>query len=101
MGTTIFYPLEAPPSGGDTLYLSTTAAYEHLSEDFRERLAGLQATHSGFSQAAVHGHRERYIRDPIETVHPVVRTHPVSCLLLGLVHGGLGDSTAEYVANDV
>ncbi|KAL3454265.1 hypothetical protein BJX65DRAFT_317935 [Aspergillus insuetus] len=78
MGTTIFYPLEVPPSGGDTLYLSTTAAYEHLSEDFRHRLAGLQATHSGFSQAAVHDHRERYIRDPIETVHPVVRTHPVT-----------------------
>ncbi|KAL3465251.1 hypothetical protein BJX64DRAFT_297622 [Aspergillus heterothallicus] len=78
MGTTIFYPLEVPPSGGDTLYLSTTAAYEHLSEDFRNRLAGLYATHSGFSQAAVHDHRERYIRDPIETVHPVVRTHPVT-----------------------
>lgn len=77
MGTTIFYPLEVPASGGDTLYLSTTAAYEHLSEDFRQRLAGLQATHSGFSQASVHDHRDRYIRDPIETVHPIVRTHPV------------------------
>ncbi|KAL4786505.1 hypothetical protein BJX76DRAFT_355052 [Aspergillus varians] len=78
MGTTIFYPLEVPPSGGDTLYLSTAAAYEHLSPDFRDRLAGLQATHSGFSQAAVHDHRDRYIRDPIETVHPIVRTHPVT-----------------------
>ncbi|KAL4907733.1 hypothetical protein BDW74DRAFT_189179 [Aspergillus multicolor] len=78
MGTTIFYPLEVPPSGGDTLYLSTTAAYEHLSEDFRSRLEGLKATHSGFSQAAVHDHRERYIREPIETAHPVVRTHPVT-----------------------
>ncbi|KAL4745503.1 hypothetical protein BDW72DRAFT_198578 [Aspergillus terricola var. indicus] len=77
MGTTIFYPLEVPLSGGDTLYLSTTAAYEHLSEDFRSRIEGLSATHSGFSQAAVHDHRERYIREPIETVHPVVRTHPV------------------------
>ncbi|BCS23162.1 TauD/TfdA dioxygenase family protein [Aspergillus puulaauensis] len=78
MGTTIFYPLEVPASGGDTLYLSTTAAYEHLSEDFRRRLVGLQATHSGFSQASVHDHRDRYIRDPIETVHPIVRTHPVT-----------------------
>ncbi|OJJ61556.1 hypothetical protein ASPSYDRAFT_43469 [Aspergillus sydowii CBS 593.65] len=78
MGTTIFYPLEVPASGGDTLYLSTTAAYEHLSEDFRRRLAGLQATHSGFSQASVHDHRDRYIRDPIETVHPIIRTHPVT-----------------------
>ncbi|KAL4993872.1 hypothetical protein BDV10DRAFT_189563 [Aspergillus recurvatus] len=77
-GTTIFYPLEVPSSGSDTLYLSTIAAYEHLSEDFRSRIEGLHATHSGFSQAAVHDHRERYIREPIETVHPVVRTHPVT-----------------------
>ncbi|KAL3429970.1 hypothetical protein BDV09DRAFT_189650 [Aspergillus tetrazonus] len=78
MGTTIFYPLEVPTSGGDTLYLSTTAAYEQLSEDFRSRIEGLSATHSGFSQAAVHEHRERYIREPVEIVHPVVRTHPVT-----------------------
>jgi alpha-ketoglutarate-dependent taurine dioxygenase len=69
MGTTIFYPLEVPTSGGDTLYLSTTAAYEHLSEDFRSRIEGLSATHPGFSQAAVHDHRGRYICQPIETVH--------------------------------
>ncbi|KKA25178.1 hypothetical protein T310_0769 [Rasamsonia emersonii CBS 393.64] len=80
MGTTIFFVLDGPPSGGDTLYLSTTAAYEHLSEDFRKRISGLYATHSGFSQAAVHQHRDRYIREPIETMHPVVRTHPVGAL---------------------
>ncbi|KAH9904478.1 TauD-domain-containing protein [Xylariomycetidae sp. FL2044] len=78
MGTTIFFPLATPKSGGDTLYLSTTAAYENLSEDFRARLHGLYATHSGFDQAQVADHRERYIRDPIETVHPVIRTHPVT-----------------------
>ncbi|KAH8678442.1 hypothetical protein BX600DRAFT_431719 [Xylariales sp. PMI_506] len=78
MGTTIFFGLETPKSGGDTLYLSTTAAYESLSEGYRQRLHGLYATHSGFDQARVADHKERYIRDPIETVHPVVRTHPVT-----------------------
>ena len=78
MGTTIFLNLDVPVSGGDTLYLSTTEAYNHLSDVFRERLHGLYATHSGFSQASVSDHRDRYIRDPIETVHPVIRTHPVS-----------------------
>ncbi|KAI1625826.1 hypothetical protein EDD37DRAFT_607417 [Exophiala viscosa] len=78
MGTTIFLPLDTPDSGGDTLYLSTVAAYNALSPAFREFLHGKSATHSGFSQAAVHENRERYIRDPIETVHPVVRTHPVT-----------------------
>ncbi|KAF2143966.1 uncharacterized protein K452DRAFT_349819 [Aplosporella prunicola CBS 121167] len=78
MGTTTFLVLSTPPSGGDTLYLSTTAAYNALSETYRKRLHGLLAVHSGHSQAAVHEYRERYIRDPIETVHPVVRTHPVT-----------------------
>ncbi|ETS86244.1 hypothetical protein PFICI_00072 [Pestalotiopsis fici W106-1] len=78
MGTTIFFPLETPKSGGDTLYLSTTAAYNNLSEGYRERLHGLYATHSGSEQAKVTDHKERYIREPIETVHPVVRTHPVT-----------------------
>ncbi|KAI0010796.1 TauD-domain-containing protein [Xylariaceae sp. FL0662B] len=78
MGTTIFFSLSTPKSGGDTLYLSTTAAYENLSEDFRKRLHGLYATHSGFEQAKVADDKDRYIRDPIETVHPVIRTHPVT-----------------------
>lgn len=78
MGTTTFLALDVPESGGDTLYLSTTAAYNALSPAYREFLENQYATHSGFSQAAVHEHRERYIREPIETVHPVVRTHPVT-----------------------
>ncbi|KAL4919028.1 hypothetical protein BDW62DRAFT_200178 [Aspergillus aurantiobrunneus] len=73
-GNNNLLPPRNPPSGGDTLNLSTTAAYEHLPQDFRNRLAGLQATHSGLSQASVHDHRDRYVRDQIETVHPVVRT---------------------------
>jgi alpha-ketoglutarate-dependent taurine dioxygenase len=81
MGLTIFLPLDVPESGGDTLYLSTTAAYNALSPFFRKTLHGKHATHSGFSQAAVVDNRDRYIRDPIETNHPVVRTHPVSYLV--------------------
>ncbi|KAK1718085.1 uncharacterized protein BDZ83DRAFT_722429 [Colletotrichum acutatum] len=78
MGTTTFLPLSTPSSGGDTLYLSTTAAYYALSETYRTLLHSLKAVHSGFSQASVNGHRDRYIREPIETIHPVVRTHPVT-----------------------
>ncbi|KAI8183881.1 Alpha-ketoglutarate-dependent sulfonate dioxygenase [Colletotrichum sp. SAR 10_75] len=78
MGTTTFLPLSTPRSGGDTLYLSTTAAYYALSDTYRTLLHGLKAVHSGFSQASVHDHRDRYIREPIETVHPIVRTHPVT-----------------------
>ncbi|KIH86453.1 taurine dioxygenase [Sporothrix brasiliensis 5110] len=78
VGTTTFLALDTPASGGDTLYLSTTAAYNALSPAFRAFLHGKYAVHSGASQAAVHEHRDRYIREPIETLHPVVRTHPVT-----------------------
>ncbi|KAK7225099.1 hypothetical protein V2G26_013102 [Clonostachys chloroleuca] len=78
MGTTTFLALDTPKAGGDTLYLSTVAAYNALSPLYREKLHGLEATHSGFDQARVADHKERYIREPIETVHPVVRTHPVT-----------------------
>jgi sulfonate dioxygenase len=81
MGTTIFLNLDGPDTGGDTLYLSTTAAYNALSPSFREVLHGKYALHSGVSQAAVSDRRDRYIREPIETLHPLVRTHPVCSLL--------------------
>ncbi|KAF4126627.1 sulfonate dioxygenase [Geosmithia morbida] len=78
MGTTIFLALDTPKTGGDTLYLSTVAAYNALSPLYREKLHGLEATHSGLDQARVADHKERFIREPIETDHPVVRTHPVT-----------------------
>ncbi|TVY15828.1 Alpha-ketoglutarate-dependent sulfonate dioxygenase [Lachnellula arida] len=78
MGTTTFFPLDTPPSGGDTLYLSTTAAYNALSPIFREKLHSLSAIHSGVQQYNVTDGEKRHIRAPIETVHPVVRTHPVT-----------------------
>jgi taurine dioxygenase len=34
-----------PPAGGDTLWLSTIAAYETLSEPFKEFLGGVTAVH--------------------------------------------------------
>ncbi|KAL5049086.1 hypothetical protein BDW71DRAFT_204842 [Aspergillus fruticulosus] len=63
---------------GDSLYLSTTAAYENLSEVFRSHIEGPYAMRSGFSQAAAYDHWERYTCEPIETVHLVVRKHPVT-----------------------
>ncbi|TDZ38117.1 Alpha-ketoglutarate-dependent sulfonate dioxygenase [Colletotrichum trifolii] len=49
IATTTFLALDTPPSGGDTLYLSATAAYYALSETYRTLLHGLKAVHSGFS----------------------------------------------------
>lgn len=70
-----------PPSGGDTLFASSYAAYDALSPRMKTYLEGLTALHSG----------ERWYRrtNALHNVddsgqvfpkanHPVVRTHPVT-----------------------
>ena len=85
--TSILHALETPPHGGDTVFSSMAAAYEALSERFREMLSGLRARHSsrhafGASQAdseAVRtgriGNAEAATQDAL---HPVVIRHPLS-----------------------
>ncbi len=76
-----------PPSGGDTLWASGTAAYEALSPRFQALLDGLTAEHDMLQSFPAH----RFARTPEErlrwdaarannppVVHPVVRTHPVT-----------------------
>jgi len=78
-GTTFLYMLDGPSRGGDTLFCNTALAYKRLSPEFRRRLHGLRAVHSGHDQAesslAIGGICRR---DPITSEHPVVRTHPVT-----------------------
>ncbi len=74
-----------PETGGDTLWMSLSAAYDALSPAMREFLDGLRAEHSfehGFRESlAEPGGRERLAEalsanPPVE--HPVIRVHPVS-----------------------
>ena len=58
--------IECPPVGGDTLWASTSAAYDALSAPLREFCEGLSALHD----AAPHGMPE------VNAIHPVVRVHP-------------------------
>lgn len=77
-GTTFLYLLDGPTAGGDTLFLNQVKAYERLSPEFRKRLHGLKAVHSGFEQAASSLARGGVVRrDPVQHEHPLVRTHPV------------------------
>lgn len=65
--------------GGDTLWASSYAAYDRLSDDLKKRIEGLEAVHSGKEQAAgaaSQGHTVR--RQDVEYTHPLVRTHPVT-----------------------
>ncbi|KAL1859312.1 hypothetical protein Plec18167_006734 [Paecilomyces lecythidis] len=78
-GTTFLYLLDGPTSGGDTLFANMALAYRRLSPEFRKRLHGLRAVHSGIEQvnnSVARGGIAR--REPITSEHPVVRTHPVT-----------------------
>ncbi|KAI9025087.1 hypothetical protein CLU79DRAFT_834204 [Phycomyces nitens] len=70
-----------PPSGGDTLWSSSYAAYDKLSPALQKFLEGLEAVHSGKEQAdgAIKaGITQR--RQEVEYTHPIIRTHPVTGL---------------------
>jgi len=78
--------LEVPAYGGDTMWASTSAAYEALSPQMRGLLDGLEAVHSchhAFVEIAerksgIEGLAGR-IKDAYPALqHPLVRTHPES-----------------------
>jgi len=54
-------------------------AYQRLSPEFRKRLHGLKAVHSAHDQASNSKARGGICRrEPITSIHPIVRTHPVT-----------------------
>ncbi|KAL9101468.1 MAG: hypothetical protein Q9163_003263 [Psora crenata] len=78
-GTTFLYILNKPETGGDTLFVNQAEAYRRLSPGFRERLHGLKAVHSGYEQAASALSKGSIVRrDPVSSIHPLVRTHPTT-----------------------
>ncbi len=53
-------------------------AYDRLSEPMKKFLEGLSAVHAGTPQT-VTAHKTNIVRRPaLDTVHPVIRTHPVT-----------------------
>ncbi|KAJ7230638.1 hypothetical protein GGX14DRAFT_411594 [Mycena pura] len=76
-GLTTFFLLSQPKTGGDTLYASQVLNFRSLSPVMQDFLRTLKATHSGFdSLRSTKGGVLR--RDPVESIHPVVRRHPVT-----------------------
>lgn len=82
----LLYAREVPPTGGDTLFASTCAAYDSLSEGLKQTLSGLNAVHSSRhvfgdqsprpdDTKALFHNAEAATQD---AVHPVVITHPLS-----------------------
>ncbi|KAI0707254.1 TauD-domain-containing protein [Earliella scabrosa] len=77
--TTSLKVITGPPYGGDTLWSSGYALYSSFSPGFQKYLEGLTAVHSAVAQAdGARAAGQTVRREPIETIHPVVRVHPVT-----------------------
>ncbi|ODO08987.1 hypothetical protein I350_02580 [Cryptococcus amylolentus CBS 6273] len=88
-GITFFFALETPPAGGDTIFASATEAYDRLSDEFKKRLEGLLVVHSNkdmIDHSAAMGGPARFT--PLETLHPLIRTHPVTGKKILAIHAG-------------
>lgn len=67
----VLHAIELPSLGGDTLFASTVAAYNALSDGMKHTLGNLNAVHSYSGR----GHPD----DPEQSaLHPVIRRHPVT-----------------------
>jgi taurine dioxygenase len=77
----MLYAIETPPYGGDTLFANQYLAYETLSDDLRERLAGLVGINASTKADASRTREDRLRAAGLDHKvlvgeHPVVRTHP-------------------------
>ena len=101
------YALEVPPSGGDTIFCSMSAAWDELPDRLRHRIEGLRVKHDGTYNSG--GYARQGVtptddpRTSPGTFHPLVYVHPETGrrgLYLGrrrnaYVEGlSLGDSSA-------
>ena len=79
----ILYGVEVPPFGGDTVFASMYAAYDHLSDGLKAMLENLNAWHtsSGFAAAPTKEIGDRLSgqdRVTPDVLQPVVIKHPVT-----------------------
>ncbi len=82
---TVLCAKEVPAIGGDTMYVSMSAAYEGLSDRMQRFVSGLEAIHDIKPFRSIFGDTDEERRELQHyellyppRVHPVVRVHPVS-----------------------
>jgi taurine dioxygenase len=80
----LLYAVEIPYNArgealGETLFVSTAAAYDALPEKMKQQLHGLRAMHrAGAKQYAPGSQLADAVKDLPDVIHPVIRTHPVT-----------------------
>ncbi len=81
----VFYAIEVPPYGGDTLFANQYLAYETLSDGMKDLIGGLRVIHTDRNiagpKAAVSKSRSTAVREDADwcetiNIHPAVFTHP-------------------------
>lgn len=80
---TFLYGVSCPPTGGDTLFASMTAAWEALPEEMKKRLRGKKAVHDrNFRYSALYPDRPALTPEQVAKVPPVeqplIRRHPAT-----------------------
>jgi len=75
---TILYALSCGDSETSTNLCDSARAYSTLSEDLRWRAEGLLAEHDSTHEAGTQTKTRRSRLSRVRTVHPVVRSHPIS-----------------------
>ncbi|PPQ82806.1 hypothetical protein CVT25_009184 [Psilocybe cyanescens] len=97
--------LQGPEVGGDTVFADTAAAYKHISPILQSFLDGLSVTHSSRHMIAHTRQAGGLVRkDSVDSVHPLIRVHPVTgekCLFVNgefitRIHG-LKDAEAKVL----
>ncbi|MCX5590663.1 TauD/TfdA dioxygenase family protein [Alcaligenes endophyticus] len=92
---TILNAQQIPEQGGQTLFIDMYQAYEDLSQEYKQRLQGLQAIHryrsrrsnqEAGTQVKLNQDQEKATPD---MVHPVVRTHVQTGRKALFVHPGM------------
>jgi taurine dioxygenase len=85
--SSILYAKEIPPVGGDTLWLSMTAAYQALPEGMKSDLEGVRAVHdlgdfvNNFATGDAQTSHEQLTAAHQKfgsAVHPIVQSHPIT-----------------------
>jgi taurine dioxygenase len=114
---TLLYAVETPPKGGDTLYASTRAAYDALSDGMKAMLDGVIGVNSaglkhkrGGDRAAHHARiahmavQNANEAEKYEARHPIVRTHPETgkkALYLSSLHTIRFDGMTEHESRPI
>ena len=98
----ILHGVSVPQVGGDTLWASMSAAYESLSDGWKEHLEGLEAIHDmgTFRNDYYKDGGIKSVNDALKkvgsAVHKVIETHPIS----GLKYLNINQSFTRNIVNE-